>query len=423
MPIIAPFKGLRYDLKRVGSIARVVTPPYDVISPRGQAEYYSRHPWNFVRVVFGREYSSDTGRRNRYSRAKETLEGWIRQGILKADPAPSLYPYLQEYTLAGARHRRWGVIALVRLDSPRIYPHEETREGPKRDRFRLLETVGASLSPIFGLIPDETGEYLRKTAQACRSRRPAASARLDGVRHLLWRIDDPVWLRELKRFLRGKELVIADGHHRYEAALAYRNARKADDPGYTSDAPYNFAMFYLACAGSEDPGLLPTHRLLRRFSRERLKRLLKEMSHLNLVRPTPSLPALSDRLRRMRQRGRLGIGLYTGNGAGVLLEAPPGSSYPLDVEWLHQEILPQWIGPGAEVSYTQDLALAVAQVRRGNAQALFLVQPPPLTEVFARARARLRMPGKTTYFYPKPLAGLVEYKFENLKGSDPFEGV
>jgi len=412
VPIIEPFNGLRYDAGRVGTLSRVVTPPYDVISPEGQARYYRLHPFNFVRVVFGKAAPADTSRRNRYSRAKETLEGWIREGILKFDPEPCLYPYLQEYRLNGRPRRRWGVVALVRLDSPRIYPHEETREGPKLDRYRLLQTVEASLSPIFGLIPDSRGEYQRFIMGTCRNRKPIAVARLGRVKHSLWRNCDPAWHKKLKAKLISKELVIADGHHRFEAALAFRNARKRKDPRYSPEAPYNFAMFYLAAAGTEEPGLLPTHRLVKRFPHQALDRLLRKEKFRGNIQPAANLKVLGDRLRGLRRNGRVGLGLYTGNGSSAyLLTAPKDSSCRLDVEWLHQEVLPRAAGSGAQISYTQDLLFARRQLRGGKAQALFLVQPPPLREVFRRARTALRMPGKTTYFHPKPLAGLVEYKF------------
>ncbi|MBI3616517.1 MAG: DUF1015 domain-containing protein [Candidatus Omnitrophica bacterium] len=407
MPLIEPFKGLRYDPKRVGSLSRVVTPPYDVISPEGQALYYRLHPYNFVRVVFGKGYRSDTQNRNRYSRARETLGNWIREGILKFDPEPSVYPYLQEYTMGGRRRRRWGVVALVRLDSPKIYPHEETREGPKLDRYRLLETVQASLSPIFGLIPDSQGGYQKFLIGACRNRKPAAVARIGGVKHTLWKNSDRVWHKKLKNRLRLKEIVIADGHHRFESALAYRNARRKKDPHFSPDAPYNYAMFYLAAAGTKEPGLLPTHRLVKRFPHGAIRKLE------GVSQGVINLRVLENRLRRLTTQGKIGLGLYTGNGdrGAYLLKAPEGSAYRLDVEWLHQEILPRCAGPDPEVSYTQDLLFAREQLRRKEAQAIFLVQPPPLKEVFGRARLGSRMPGKTTYFHPKPLAGLVEYKF------------
>ena len=411
MPFVAPFKGLRYDTGKVGNLSRVVTPPYDVISPRAQAQYYTRHRWNFVRVVFGRNLPSDTAARNRYSRARQTLTQWIQEGILKFDPQPSFYPYLQEYTLHRRRYRRWGIIALVRLDSPRIYPHERTKKEPKQDRLLLLKTVGASLSPIFGLIPDAAGRYRRLIEQACRSRRPEARASLDGVRHSLWRVSEAGFLRRLQEFLAARELVIADGHHRYEAAVAYRDRRKREDRRYTPHAPYNFAMFYLAAAGSAEPGLLPTHRVIQKIQEQRFQKFLKKKQARGMLEPVRGIKVLEKKVQDLEKTKRIGIGFTSGNGSEYLIQESPASGYELDVEWLHREIIPRWIGSRAQIQYTQDIEEGIRQIRRGRAQGLFVMQPPRLSDVFAWARAGRRMPGKTTYFYPKPVAGLVEYKF------------
>ena len=411
MPHIAPFKGLRYNPKKIGSLAKVVTPPYDIISPKGQAAYYRRHPENYIRVVYGKQYSGDTPQRNRYTRAKQTFQKWIRTGILKYDLEPSLYPHCEEYTLGGKRFQRWGVIAIVRLDSEDIYPHEETKGAPKQDRIKLIEAVEASLSPIFGLIPDADGRYRRSVVTAVKSRRPAASVRLDGVTHRLWQISDPSWISKMQASLAKKELVIADGHHRLEAALFNRNRLKEQDPNFGPNSSCNFAMFYLAAAGDEEPGLLPTHRVLQDISSDRIKQFLQEASKRSTVQSVEGLELLGTRLRSLRGQGRLGIGLYTGNGGGYLLQPAQAVSHQLDVEWLHNEILPQWMGHEGAISYTQDLKEAGQQVKRGTAQAVFVMQPPSLKDVLQRARASVRRLGETTYFEPKPLAGLVEYTF------------
>ncbi len=411
MPLIAPFKGLRYNPKRVRSLSRVVTQPYDIITPEGQAAYYRKHPFNFIRVVYGRAYPTDTKKQNRYSRANRTLEEWLKKGVLQVDQEPAVYPYLQEYTLKGKRYQRWGVVTLVRLDSPDIYPHEETRPAPKLDRLRLLEMVGASLSPIFGLIPDLQGLYRRFILSGVARQRPVASVQLDGVRHRLWKMADPARIKKLQNLLRSRELVIADGHHRFEAALTYRNNRKAQDSRYTPRSPYNFAMFYLAAAGREEPGLLPTHRLLMRASAGGLNGFLKKLDDLSVVSPAKNLGTLSIWLQSLRQKGNLGIGLYTADNAEYLLLPKKTPLERMDVEWLHGKLLPAIFGTGCDITYTQDLSLGARLVRQGKAEALFVMQPPSLKEVLERARRSVRMPGKTTYFHPKPLAGLVEYKF------------
>ncbi len=210
MPIIAPFHGLRYNLKRVGSLAKVVTPPYDIISPKEQDAFYRLHPNNFIRVVYGKESARDNEKENRYSRAKKTLDEWLSKGVLQEEGELSVYPHLEEYTLGGKKYRRWGVIALVRLDSA-IYHHEHTRPRPITDRLRLLETLQAPLSPILGQIPDQDTAYLKFITSACRSKKPAASVRVKGVRHAIWKVSDPAWIKRLAAMLDSKELVIADG--------------------------------------------------------------------------------------------------------------------------------------------------------------------------------------------------------------------
>ena len=338
MPIfVEPFQGLRYNPKKIGSLARVVTPPYDVISPEDHRAYYRAHPCNFIRIVLAKG-------RNPYSEAKASLDRWVRSGILKRDEKPGVYPYEQAYRVKGKLHRRLGVIALVRLDS-RVYPHEDIFGGPKLDRLKLTRAVNASLDPIFGLVPDSGSGYRRMLEAACRSRRPAASFEFQGVRHRLWRVTDSAWIAKLKKTLRPKELVIADGHHRFEAARAYRREKGGK-------GPHDFVMFYLSAAGNQEPGLLPTHRV-------------------------------------------------------VKVTAPAR----LEVEWRRPGMIEKPLQGQVKVTYSHDLEEVCGQLRRGEAQAVFMMPPPRLKEVFDRARSGRRMPRKTTYFYPKLLSGLVEYPF------------
>ena len=409
MPIVAPFRGVRYNAEQVKDLAKVVTPPYDVISPQQQRGYYSRHKFNFIRIVYGRQYPTDNKNQNRYSRARHAMDKWIRAGVLISDSELSVYPYLQEYHLNGRQYKRWGVIALVRLDSPAIYPHEETRTAPKQDRVRLLKTVQASVSPLFGLIPDKSGSYQKFIEQAVRSKPACASVRFNAVVHRLWKISDPVWIRKLQKVLRSREMVIADGHHRFEAAKMVRQHHAGHDPNYSLNSPYNFSMFYLSCAGTQEPGLLPTHRLLSKISQPKLQTFL---NHLLLQEKGQKMESkrLLTNLFSLRRRGKIGIGLYAGtNGDGILLNPPRGVVHRLDVEWLHGNLLPDWIEAGGHLSFTQDLKKALDSVKQGRAQLLFVMQPPDFKEVFSRARSRVPMPGKTTYFYPKPLSGLVQY--------------
>lgn len=409
---IAPFNGLRYDPQRVGSLRAVVTLPYDVISSKAQAQYYRRHRFNFIRVVYGKRYASDDRLHNRYRRARRTLLRWRREGVLKMDPQPSVYPYQQGYCVAGKSCQRWGVIGRVRLDCGRIYRHEEIRPQPMRDRLELLKAVRASLSPLFGLIPDLQGSYRRLIMRACRGRRPVASFDLDGVRHRLWRISDPAWIATLQKCLQSRFLVIADGHHRFEAALAYRKWQRGKSPRVDSQAGYHDAMFYLAAVGGEEPGLLPTHRILSGLDQAEVNRFLRGLGGAQRQVDGVGDPVrLQSRLKQMQRQRRIGIGICARD-RWFILSPPHGHRHTLDADWLHQELLPGWMLRKGRMSYTQDLAEGLDRIRRGQAQLVFVLQPPRVKEVLERARSLKRMPGKTTYFYPKPLAGLVEYAFD-----------
>ena len=412
MPLVAPFRGLRFNPGRVPTLSAVVTPPYDVISREQQQKFYRRHRYNFIRIVFGKPQGSDTRQRNPYSRARRTLESWVRQNVMRFDEEPSLYPYRQRYRLNGKSCERWGLIGLVRLDSPNVYPHEETRPKPKLDRLRLLESLQASLSPVFGLIRDFRGSYRERILSACRGRRPIGEALLDEVRHTLWKVSDPAWIRSACRYLAGQELYIGDGHHRFEAAVDYRDARRAKDPCYTPSSPYNFSLFYLAAVEREEPGLLPTHRVISGLSDGAIQGFTGRLSEKHRCRVVRTgMEGMVRQLSRLRKGGKVAVGFYSADAGRYILEPDRSPSYRMDVEWLHGELLKKQIASGAQVAFTQDLQEAVRLVRQRKAQALFVMQPVRLEEVFSRARSGVRMPGKTTYFYPKVLAGWVEYKF------------
>jgi len=412
VPIIAPFNGIRYNRKQGGSISRVVTPPYDVISPRQQAGYYRKHPNSFIRLVLGKTYASDTAARNRYSRAKAVFDRWMKSGVLKQDAEPSVYPYSQAYLLNGKRYIRWGVISLVHLASKDIYPHENIRKAPKMDRQKLLGAVRAALSPIFGLVPDRAGGFRAWIRSACAVRRPEAVALCDGVEHRLWRISDPKRIAQLQRLMDRRALIIADGHHRFEAACQYRRQRGRHRKGSTAVAS-DYTMFYLAAVAKEDPGLLPTHRVVQEITPRQLERLAHGLSGCNgPIRRKLSAQEMQARLKRLVHQRKVGMGVYLRSRKPFLLEAAGNCQHGLDVEWLHKGLLPRWVGPQAEVVYTQDLREGLRWLKAGKAQVVFQMQPPRFDEVLARARSGKRMPGKTTYFYPKPIAGLVEYRFD-----------
>ena len=427
---IRPFRGITPNESVVGPLANVLCPPYDVISPAEQAALYERSPYNMVRLELGVEKPGDGSFDNRYTRAATTLEEWMAQGALLQEKSPSLYIYDQEFSVDGKRTTRRGLLAALRLarwDEGVVLPHEETLTGPKEDRLRLMRAVDCDLSPIFLLFEDETGSARREMERLSRAKPSAAAETVDGQVHRLWTVSGEA-LNALLPPLRQAQLFVADGHHRYETALAYRDERRANDPNPSEDAAYNFLMVLLVDAG--DPGLvvLPTHRLIRGVGDERLAgmdaalqdRFRVESVDIAGVDAGEAARRLLDRMKELGGSGSA-IGFYRRGGqAKVLVSDLPASGRAagraplLDVDVLHEQLLepllgigPEQLRAGTQVAYTRDAADAIEAVERGESQAAFLLNPTKVSQVLETARAGGKMPQKATYFYPKPTTGLV----------------
>ncbi len=432
---IRPFRGLRFDEAVVGPTGRVVCPPYDVISPLEQLTLYGESPFNVVRLELGLEYPEDDASSNRYTRAAATLRRWLEAGALREEPEPALYLYEQQFTYGGETLVRRGMLADLRLapwDEGVVLPHEETLAKPKADRLELMRATACDLSPIFLLFDDPTGGVSQLMAEASATPPTVTADTGDGQIHRLW-VLPAADHGALVSALQSPQLYVADGHHRYETELSYRDERRVGDPRGSADAPYNFGMMLLVDA--RDPGLvvLPTHRMVRGVDPLRLEALeatLSEGFEIEGV-DTEGLDAstLAEALlRRMRERGQEGpaLGIYRPGSAALL--TPRESALPrpsssgkepsarplLDVDVLHDQLLKPLLGIGPEqlkagnnVGYTRDAAEAVEAVEKGSSQAAFLLNPTRVEQVLETARARGKMPQKSTYFYPKPVTGLV----------------
>ena len=450
MALIVPFRGLRYNPEVVRDLGEVVAPPYDVIDATAREEYYRRHPYNVVRLECGREEPGDTEADNRYTRAAATLADWRRRGILVPDPAPALYLYEQEFVYGGRTFRRRGLACAVRLadyEEGTILPHEETMSRHREDRLALLRACRASFSPILGLYLDPE----HRVAEALGDPgEPAVSFRDErNHRHRLWRVTDLRACARVRELFAPLRLYIADGHHRYETALAYRNERLAGNPGEaaaaghpapTTPAPA-FAYAFMVLINVYDNGLviLPTHRLVRPPAAPDLDRLLRELGHLFQVAPWPGPSPRRDAAgfaRALAARSgpeggtrRFATVLYAGGDRAWLLTlkdgldpAPwlPGGRSPawcsLDVVLLRYLILERYLGlePAAfqdeeRVAYTHDPEAAAAAVDRGTYPLAFLLNPTPVADLVAVATAGEKMPQKSTHFYPKLPTGPVIY--------------
>jgi uncharacterized protein (DUF1015 family) len=409
MVAAAPFRGLRFDPAVVGDPGLVTAPPYDVITPAARATYEAMSPYNMVRLILARPGADG---HDRYRPAAELLARWRAEGALRLDEAPSLYVYEETYTLHGERRVQQGVLASVTLDdtSTWVLPHERTMAAPVADRLRLLEATGVNLSPVFGVyagagrpaavLDDVTG-------------RPPALDWVDdaGVGHRLWPVSDPERVAAWCELLADRQVLIADGHHRYRTSLAYRDAMRATRPG---TGPWDELLMLLVDADLHGPAVLPIHRLLAGLDGDAV---LAGLDGDFDARPAGS-PAEVEALLGSLPVDAVGFGLYTGARTWLLVARDPAALAAeagrarrlLDVEVLHGPILSKRLAVSDfehRVAYEHDLDQAVGRVDEGAFASLVVVRPARFADVAAVAAGGEILPQKTTYFYPKPRDGMV----------------
>lgn len=432
MAEILPFRGVLYDPAKVGDVASVVAPPYDVIGPAEQAALYAHHPGNIIRLELGQEHPGDSPQENRYIRAKRFLQDWLRDGLLRRDDRPAIYLYAVEYRLRGGQTRTMrGFLSLVKLEefgTGRIFPHENTRAAAKDDRYQLLETCRSNFSPIFSLYSDAEGAIIRTLERTVEKGQPRfAVTDADGVRHLLWTVSDQKALDRVVAAMKPLPLFIADGHHRYESALRYRNAQRqaaGDKESLASD----WVLMYFS--NLDDPGLtiLPTHRVLPGPLPRPLPEFRQNLAETFTVETIPFTAATESSARArflgalqavrgttahvlgLIVRGEFRYEVLTLNAAG-LSRLGPSARERLDVSILQQMVFRDALRMETKdeerLIYIKDEEDVLAAMARGEGELAVLLNPPRVTEVKNVARAGDRMPHKSTYFYPKPLTGLV----------------
>jgi uncharacterized protein (DUF1015 family) len=418
MADVRPFRALRYDAARIDPAA-AIAPPYDVISPQQQAALYARSPYNIVRVEYGETRDGDTASDNRYTRAAGDLADWRSAGVLTRDRDPAIYAYRQEFTWTGQSYSRNTVFAAVRLEAWEkgvIKPHEHTLSGPKADRLELLRAARTQVSPVYCLYrPKGAARPLKLSGQ------PLYDFEADRQRHVVSAVYDPKRIAAFGDLLKASDVYIADGHHRYETALTYRDEARASSASWTGEEPENFVL--MALTEASDPGLLvlPTHRLVHRRLTPAVWRAIERWFDVDFMPAGEVLAGLSDGGQgdtRFGVLARDGARMVTlRDRAGVEAAMPAGQPAAwrrLDVSVLQYGILAPAFGiddsalaAGDAVTYTQDAAEAAAAVARGDAQAAFLLNATPVEQVMAVADAGGRMPQKSTYFYPKLPTGLV----------------
>ena len=446
---ICPFRGIRYNQEIVRDLASVICPPYDVVTPEQQNSYYRLSNYNAIRLELPPEQPGDNNANNKYSRAAIILQQWLKQGVLRIDDYSAFYLHDHYFNYMGEERRRRGLIARVKLEpwGTNIYPHEETFSKAKGDRLKLMRACRANFSPLFSLYQDTEQKIASILAEVSQIEPiidisvPSPSlgeGQGEGEKHVVWAITDPSLICRISHFLTVQPLYIADGHHRYETALAYQLERARRLPSVASnEAPnrvrekfpeffgWNYIMMELV--DFSDPGLviLPLYRLVRGIAPSTLAKLESQLTHFFTLEFVPLTEAFRDPFHVTRPRIRdrvLGIlGLKPQSlvalkqRQGISIESVTSCNRSqaykeFSVSLLNHIILDKMLEVTANksnIAYTVDLSEAYQQIKEGKYQLAFLLNPPQPGIVKAVVNAKDRLPRKSTYFYPKLPAGLI----------------
>jgi uncharacterized protein (DUF1015 family) len=431
MADVQPLRGIRYDSQRAGNLAEMITPPYDVISEEDQARYYQRSPYNIIRLELGRDEAGDTSLNNRYTRAATMLAEWRIEDILREDAGLRYYCYQQVFTREGQVYTRTSLLARVRLepwDARVVLPHEHTMAKPKSDRLRLMQACATNFSPIMSLYEDPQGRMRRLLGVYATSAEAQVTDEAQ-EEHRLQPITDVEQIALIQNFFEERQLYIADGHHRYETALNYREEVRAMRKHLDDDDAANFVL--MALIDIDDPGLLvlPTHRLISHLEQDTLQALnSQQLGRFFTVREMalgdypPEAP-----LHMLAQADHAAPSfvictaeqswLVSLNEQGRARMEQSGHSAAwnnLDVAVAHTLVLEELLGltpadltAGTHVSFTRDARQALQAVQQKEAQVALLLNPTRVRQICDVAEANDRMPQKSTYFYPKLITGLV----------------
>jgi len=437
MAKVIPFKGLRYNLEKIDDLGRVTAPPYDIISPAKQDELYARDEFNVIRLEYGKEFDGDSADCNKYTRANEFLQKWIADEVLKLDEKPAFYIYEQVFSLQpGVMKSFKGIISQVEVADFAeniVLPHEQTLSKAKSDRFDLMSATDANFSQIYSLYTDESGA-LRTIIKEQSDREPDISfADDEGIQQNVWLITDEAVNANITNAFADKQLFIADGHHRYETAINYRNAKRAENPGFTGAESFNHVMMMLVDMDDEGLVVFPTHRLIRElanFDEANLVGLLTDDFEVSKIHFTDSNVSgiISEKMGKTLDEKM--FALYTGKNYYYLLELKdisvmdklfpnmPKELRYLDVTVLHELILERLLGIDKEnmaaqknLTYTRSLDEAISEVQSNKFQCSFIINSTKISEIKDVCLIGQRMPQKSTYFWPKLATGIVINKF------------
>ncbi|HTU36006.1 MAG TPA: DUF1015 domain-containing protein [Candidatus Acidoferrum sp.] len=442
MAEIQPFQAFRYNTERA-ELKDVLTQPYDKITPEMQESYYAASPYNLIQIEKGRPFQGDDSANNVYTRAAAKVEEWIAERVLVQDAAPGIYIYSQEYAVPGTntRRTRTGFIALGRLEDYEnkiVFRHERTLSVPKTDRLELLRHMRVQTGQLFMLYDDPSKRIETLLDQMARANTPVEMVDEYSVTHRLWPVFDRDFIAHVQQHMANQKLVIADGHHRYETALNYRNECRQKASAPDRSASYEFAMMTFINAHSKGLTILPTHRVIRNLADFNFEQFRKAVARFFDWYSYPfssdeeRTESLSQFRKDLEDRGqsRPAIGIYAGGAFYLFLlkrDADLEDLLPdiseaqrkLDVVLLHRFVLEKGLGITPEavaaeknITYEREMDAAVAAVDRSEAQLACILNPVNIDQMMQIAMSGEVLPQKSTDFYPKLLSGIAIYGVE-----------
>jgi uncharacterized protein (DUF1015 family) len=419
---VIPFKGILYNPEKVDA-KLTMAPPYDIVSHGLKDELYKKSPHNIIRIDFGKDKDGDNEHENRYTRAAAYLNEWLEKGILTKEEEQNFYCYEIIYTIDGVEKKTRGFLGAVKIEElgkGKIHPHEMTYSKPKSDRLNILRYCKANTSPIFSLYSSEekgTSSILEKVTDQPHHMEFKYD---DGFTHRLWKISDKSQIESIEKEMSDRDIFIADGHHRYETAQAFK--KEMEDKGLckTGEEPFNYVLMFLSNMEDEGLSLLPTHRIIEVDSEIKIRETLKQHFDLQKIssKDMPGDQAITKMLENMNSKTH-SFGMYltdtgnyytlTYNGSSLDVDLPDCLK-KLDVSILHKYIFEHLLKVD-HYEYEMDPAVAVERAMQGSFEAVFFLNPTLINELKEVALAGHRMPPKSTYFYPKLLTGIVIYQF------------
>ena len=425
MTKISPFRAIIYNQEKVKDLSGVVCPPYDIISPPRKDYYHNLNPHNLIHMLLGKDIPGE----DKYRRAANYFKDWLKNKILIPDESPAIYFYSQQYNLKGERKTRLGFIARLYLEerNSSIFGHEHTHLEPKEDRLRLLKAVKANLSPIFVLFSDKKRLIQSIYQQHIQSKKPFIDIIDDEkIVHKLWRLDSPAILSSIQTKMSGENIFIADGHHRYEVACAYRDQMRQKVGTVKQDEDFNYTLSYFTNVGSHDLTIFPIHRLVKLDSVMDIKKFLASITDYFDIEEVKDKIRFFFLMEKARTSAEHVLGMYKDKIYWLLrlknikildrvIGDKPAEFRSLDVSILNYIVLKKILKIDLDnkdiLTFSPNADELIEKVDNNTLYVALFLNPVKVQQIISVALTGDKMPVKTSYFYPKVLSGLVINKF------------